>query len=109
MSTPPANLTLENIPVVAHDVTLRLERWYAQHRIALPAETKAEFTRMAFEALVKNPARERDDLLDDLLAELDDMLDEIVETPDAARASETRVEPPGRMQNWLDRLRGRRS
>ena len=108
MSTSSGTLTPENVALVAHDVTLRLEHWYAQHRIALPAETKAEFTRMAFEALVANPDRERGDLLDDLLAELDDMLEEIAEQPDVRGAPNTTAEPPGRMQNWLERLRGRR-
>lgn len=101
----PRHLAPELLPGVAQEVTLRLEHWYLRHRIALPPETKAEFTRMAFEALLQNPDRERDDLLEDLLLELDGMLGEIIAEPQAGtpRADEA----PGRRQGWLERLRGR--
>ncbi|HEY4554918.1 MAG TPA: hypothetical protein VIG68_00575 [Lysobacter sp.] len=110
MDTPPAAITHDDLPDVAHEVVLRLERWYEERRLALPAPTKAEFTRMAFEALLRHPQRPHAELLDELVLELDGMLADIVdEAPGDAGAppwADARARAPRR--SWLERLtRGR--
>jgi hypothetical protein len=50
---------------------LRLEQWYRARELELPPETQAEFTAMAFEAIARDPGRDADAVMDELIAELD--------------------------------------
>lgn len=98
----------EDLAAVTRDITLALEQWYATRQISLPVETRAEFSAMALEAVLRNPDRDRHEVLDDLLAELDGMLADILHEHDApAERASPRPQPQGRVQGWLQRIRDR--
>lgn len=85
---------------LARDVALRLEQWYQARGLKLPPDTQAGFVEMGVEAVMRHPERPREDVLDDLLAELDASLSRI-----GGQASTEAAAPrPG----LLRRLFGRR-
>lgn len=97
-------------------VSLRFDRWFTEHRLDLPAETRAQFIEMGVQALERWPDRSSGEVLDELIAELDARLARIVDetttrhesfgdyTPDTPRAP---AERPAR-QGAFARLFGRR-
>lgn len=105
--TAPSHLPEQPAPAsagadLARDVALRLERWYQQRGLSLPAETQAGFVEMGVEAVVRHPARPRDEVLDELVGELDASLARI---HDDARAAAPASAPP--RPGLLKRLFGR--
>jgi hypothetical protein len=88
---------------LAREVSLRLERWYQERALALPPETQAGFVEMGVDAVLRDPARARDDVLDQLIAELDASLVRI--RAEAEPASDT--VPAPRRRGLLGRLFGR--
>ena len=106
--TVPSHLPAQPAPAsagadLARDVALRLERWYQQRGLSLPPETQAGFVEMGVEAVVRNPGQPRDEVRDELVAELDASLARI---HDDARAAAPPAEP--RQRGLLGRLFGRR-
>lgn len=99
-------------------VAQRFERWFEAHALDLPAETRTQFIAMGVEAIERWPDRGRDEVLDELIAELDGRLTRIVDetaasheaklaqgrAPRAGTAGNAPVRPAGR----LARLFGRR-
>ena len=101
----------------AREVTLRFDRWFAEHHLDLPPETRAEFVQMGMDALQRWPDRSSGDVLDELIAELDARLGRIVdeagEAHDARKAASaattgrTDVRADVARPGWLERLRRR--
>ena len=91
---------------IAGDVTLRFERWFQAHRLALPPETQAEFVEMGMEAVMRHPERPRGEVLDELIGELDQRLGHIVDETADRQAHAARSQP-GARRGWLRRLMGR--
>lgn len=116
MASTTAPISGHSLPDVAHEVVLRLERWYDERRLALPADTKAEFARMAFEALLQHRERPHAELLDNLVLELDGMLGDIVDDRGGDPSADRDDAPPpwadpsvrGPRRSWLERLTGTR-
>lgn len=80
----------------AGEVSLRFERWFDEHGLELPAETRAQFIEMGMEALQRWPDRSTGDVLDELIAELDGRLAVIAaEQTRHERAGDTHAEPRG--------------
>lgn len=76
MQTTPSPLPAQPAPVsaqadLAREVALRLEHWYRERQLDLPPEVQAGFVEMGIEAVAGHPERPRDEVLDDLIAELD--------------------------------------
>ena len=104
----------------AGEVSLRFDRWFAEHHLDLPAETRAQFVEMGMEALQRWPGRSTGDVLDELLGELDARLGRIVDetaaqhdgaaSPPEAAASRGAdgARPGSRAPGPLARLFGRR-
>ena len=61
----------------AGEISLRFDRWFAERRLDLPAETRAQFVEMGMEALQRWPDRSSGEVLDELIAERDQRLDAI--------------------------------
>jgi len=104
--------TPEDLAAVTRDISIALDQWYASRKISLPVETRAEFSAMALEAVLRNPERDRHEVMDDLLAELDGMLADILDEREdhpVERASPPSPPPQarGRVQGWLQRIRDR--
>lgn len=93
--------------MIAGEVSLRIEQWFHDHRLALPPETQAEFVRMGVEAVARHPERPRNEVLDELIGELDQRLGHIV-TETAGRHDASRDRGASR-RGWLSRMfsRGR--
>jgi hypothetical protein len=91
---------------VAGDVSRRFEHWFQAHRLALPPETQAEFIEMGMEAVLQHPERPRGEVLDELIAELDQRLGHIV-TEATDQQDRAPAQPPGARRGWLRRLLGR--
>ncbi|GAB2503880.1 hypothetical protein [Lysobacter humi (ex Lee et al. 2017)] len=72
---------------LARDVALRLEHWYREHQLDLPPDVQAGFVEMGVEAVTRYPERPRDEVLDELLAELDASLSRIKAEPAPGTAS----------------------
>jgi hypothetical protein len=66
---------------LAREVALRFERWYRERQLELPPDVQAGFVEMGVEAVVRNPDRTRDAVLDALVAELDASLSRIKTEP----------------------------
>ena len=60
-------------------VSLRFDRWFAEHQLDLPAETRAQFVEMGMQALERWPDRSSSEVLDELIDELDGRLARIVD------------------------------
>jgi hypothetical protein len=71
--TPPSPTYVDPV-TAAGEVSLRFDRWFAEHGLELPPETRAEFIEMGMEALQRWPERSTGDVLDELIAELDGRL-----------------------------------
>ena len=100
--------TPEDLATVTRDISVALDHWYASRQISLPVETRAEFSAMALEAVLRNPERDRHEVMDDLLAELDGMLADIRDERDDHPAHHASSPRQARgVQGWLQRLRGR--
>lgn len=90
---------------LARDVALRLERWYRERQLDLPPEVQAGFAEMGVEAVVLNPDRSRDAVLDELVAELDSSLSRIKTEP---RREDVEPGPAvSARPSWWKRLTGR--
>ncbi|MGY3266169.1 hypothetical protein [Lysobacter sp. HA35] len=100
--TPPAPATHLDPATAAAQVSLRFERWFAERELGLPAETRAEFIEMGMQALQRWPDRSTGDVLDELIAELDERLAAIAN--EEGRSGDAR-EPA---RSGLSRLFGRR-
>lgn len=103
--SPPTSIHVDPV-TAAGEVSLRFDRWFASHELELPAETRAQFVEMGMEALQRWPDRSTGDVLDELIAELDQRLASIAaeQAREPARAGDAdRGAPRG-----LGRLFGRR-
>ncbi|GAB6197122.1 hypothetical protein [Lysobacter xanthus] len=103
-STPPIHV---DAVTAAGEVSLRFDRWFEQHHLDLPPETRAQFVQMGMEALQRWPERSSGEVLDELIAELDTRLGEIVD--DTASAAQARRGDASTRPRGLARLFGRRS
>ncbi len=74
--SPPVHL---DPATAAGEVSLRFDRWFAEHQLQLPPETRAQFVQMGVEALERWPDRSTGDVLDELISELDQRLFAIAE------------------------------
>ena len=72
---------------LARDVALRLGQWYRERQLELPPDVQAGFVEMGVEAVHRHPERPRDDVLDELVAELDASLSRIKAEPAPGTAS----------------------
>ena len=94
----------------AGEVSLRFDRWFAERELELPAETRAQFVEMGMEALQRWPDRSTGDVLDELIAELDQRLASIAaeQTRDAPPAEAGRARPAQGLSRLFGRRRDRR-
>lgn len=90
----------------AGEVSLRFDRWFAEHELDLPAETRAQFVQMGMEALQRWPDRSTGDVLDELIGELDQRLVAIAAEQARDRAPKDTAAAP--TPRGLARLFGRR-
>jgi hypothetical protein len=87
--TPPSPTYVDPV-TAAGEVSLRFDRWFAARGLELPPETRAEFIEMGMEALQRWPERSTGDVLDELIAELDERLANIAgEETQARQAGDT--------------------
>lgn len=92
---------------LAREVALRLERWYRERELDLPPDVQAGFAEMGIEAVIRHPERARDDVLDDLIAELDASLSRIKAEPAAGTAQEPATTTTAPKRGFWRRLFGR--
>ena len=79
-----------DLATAAGQVSLRFDRWFAERELDLPPETRAEFVEMGMQALQRWPDRSTGDVLDELIAELDERLSAIADEEARANAARPR-------------------
>lgn len=90
----------------AGEVSLRFDRWFTERHLDLPPETRAQFIEMGMEALQRWPERSTGDVLDELIAELDERLGAIA-AEQTRDAPERNADTSSRPAHGLARLFGR--
>lgn len=88
----------------AGQVALRFERWFAERELELPPETRAQFVEMGMQALERWPDRSSGDVLDELIAELDERLATITNEQAQADARASSSRPASRASHGLGRF-----
>lgn len=88
---------------LARDVALRLEHWYRERQLDLPPDVQAGFVEMGVEAVIRHPGRPRDEVLDELVAELDTSLSRIKAEPAPGMATGT-IPADAPRRGWWRRL-----
>lgn len=102
---PPSDSDVHLDPATAAGaVALRMDRWFAERELKLPAPMRAQFVELGMQALERWPERSTGEVLDQLIAELDARLAGIVAEQAGARG---RAAPP-RAATGLARWFGRR-
>ncbi|WP_133501052.1 hypothetical protein [Cognatilysobacter terrigena] len=109
--TPPPSTPHLDPATAAAQVSPRFERWFDERKLDLPPETRAEFVEMGMQALQRWPDRSTGDVLDELIAELDERLatiaNEDARTGDGVRGDAQGA--PRRGLGGLFRRRGKRT